>query len=66
MKIEKRIGKYVIFDLVLGEGAQGICKKACLEKDCSQIFAVKIISKELLKLENEEDKNDKNKVFFVI
>ena len=31
LKIEKKIGKYVIFDKLLGNGTEGICKKAALE-----------------------------------
>ena len=31
--MKKKVGKYVFMNDILGEGNQGVCKKACLEED---------------------------------
>ena len=40
---EKKIGKYLILNTVLGEDIQGIYKKACLHNDQNSNFIVKIV-----------------------
>ena len=35
MNFDRIIGKYLISNVILGEGTEGICKKACLKADMS-------------------------------
>lgn len=45
----KKIKNFIILNEILGNGAQAVCKKAVLETDMTQTFAVKIIDKNSLK-----------------
>ena len=53
---EKQIGKFVISNTILGKGAYAICKKGWYEHNHEEIVAVKIIDKNKIQMDTDQQK----------